>query len=123
MISNDNEESEWIRNESERTSKWFMSPRFSHIRRPYSPINVVKLKSSIPQVYASDWYAKKLYRQFCDCQQKKQYLQTFGSLDPIQTIQMAKYLRTIYVSGWQSSSTASSSNEVSSSRNSSWMDL
>ena len=29
----------------------------------------------------------------------------------IQVIQMAKYLDTIYVSGWQSSSTASTSNE------------
>ena len=28
-----------------------------------------------------------------------------------QAVQMAKYLRTIYVSGWQSSSTASTSNE------------
>merc|ERR1719160_44850 len=36
---------------------------------------------------------------------------TFGSLDTIQVTQMAKYLDTIYVSGWQSSSTASTSNE------------
>jgi isocitrate lyase len=33
------------------------------------------------------------------------------SLDPVQVTQMAKYLETIYVSGWQSSSTASSTNE------------
>ena len=32
-------------------------------------------------------------------------------LDPVQVTQMAKYLETVYVSGWQSSSTASSSNE------------
>merc|ERR1719446_323686 len=36
---------------------------------------------------------------------------TFGSLDTVQVTQMAKYLKTIYVSGWQSSSTASTSNE------------
>src|SRR5437870_8897516 len=36
---------------------------------------------------------------------------TFGSLDPIQVAQMAKYLETVYVSGWQCSSTASTSNE------------
>merc|ERR1719345_710140 len=36
---------------------------------------------------------------------------TFGSLDPVQVTQMAKYLSTVYVSGWQSSSTASTSNE------------
>ena len=33
------------------------------------------------------------------------------SLDPVQVNQMAKYLETVYVSGWQSSSTASSTNE------------
>lgn len=32
-------------------------------------------------------------------------------LDPVQVTQMVKYLETIYVSGWQSSSTASSTNE------------
>jgi hypothetical protein len=35
----------------------------------------------------------------------------FLSLDPVQVTQMAKYLETVYVSGWQSSSTASSTNE------------
>lgn len=34
-----------------------------------------------------------------------------ASLDPVQVTQMAKYLETVYVSGWQSSSTASSTNE------------
>jgi len=35
----------------------------------------------------------------------------FLRLDPVQVSQMAKYLETVYVSGWQSSSTASSTNE------------
>ena len=34
-----------------------------------------------------------------------------SSLDPVQVTQMAKYLETVYVSGWQSSSTASSTHE------------
>jgi len=34
-----------------------------------------------------------------------------SSLDPVQVTQMAKYLETVYVSGWQCSSTASSTNE------------
>jgi hypothetical protein len=33
------------------------------------------------------------------------------SLDPVQVTQMAKYLETVYVSGWQSSSTASTTHE------------
>ena len=32
-------------------------------------------------------------------------------LDPVQVTQMARYLDTVYVSGWQCSSTASSTNE------------
>ena len=39
------------------------------------------------------------------------YLIRKPSLDPVQVTQMAKYLETVYVSGWQSSSTASSTNE------------
>lgn len=35
------------------------------------------------------------------------YSHTFGALDPVQVIQMAPSLSSIYISGWQSSSTAS----------------
>lgn len=38
---------------------------------------------------------------------------TYGCLDPVMVTQMAKYLDTVYVSGWQSSSTASSTDEPS----------
>ena len=36
---------------------------------------------------------------------------TFGALDPVQVVQMAKHLPCVYVSGWQCSSTASTTNE------------
>lgn len=39
------------------------------------------------------------------------FLLTGNRLDPVQVTQMAKHLETVYVSGWQSSSTASSTNE------------
>lgn len=38
-------------------------------------------------------------------------MRLYHRLDPVQVTQMAKYLETVYVSGWQSSSTASSTNE------------
>lgn len=38
---------------------------------------------------------------------------TFGCMDPVQVTQMAKHIDTVYVSGWQCSATASSSNEPS----------
>merc|ERR1712127_874076 len=53
----------------------------------------------------------KLYDLMRDHQANGTCSHTFGSLDPVQVTQMAKYLTTVYVSGWQSSSTASTSNE------------
>ena len=55
--------------------------------------------------------AKKLWTMLEEHKANGTTSHTFGALDPVQVIQMAKYLTTIYVSGWQSSSTASTSNE------------
>ena len=43
--------------------------------------------------------------------QNKDASYTYGCLEPTAVTQMAKYLDTVYVSGWQSSSTASASDE------------
>jgi isocitrate lyase len=53
----------------------------------------------------------KLYTLLKQCQAVKGYSHTFGALDPVQVIQMAPHLSSIYVSGWQCSSTASTTNE------------
>lgn len=45
--------------------------------------------------------------------QNKQASFTYGCLEPTMITQMCKFLDTIYVSGWQSSSTASSTDEPS----------
>jgi isocitrate lyase len=39
------------------------------------------------------------------------WVDAYPRLDPVQITQMAKHLETVYVSGWQCSSTASSSLE------------
>lgn len=46
-------------------------------------------------------------------EQNKQASYTYGCLEPTMITQMCKFLDTIYVSGWQSSSTASSTDEPS----------
>ena len=43
--------------------------------------------------------------------QKGEASATYGCLDPVMVTQMAKFIDTVYVSGWQSSSTASSTDE------------
>ena len=48
---------------------------------------------------------------YSDDPQNKDVSFTYGCLDPVMVTQMAKYLDTVYVSGWQASSTASSTDE------------
>ncbi len=61
--------------------------------------------------YAGNQPSQKCYDLFRTLWSQGDFSHTFGALDPVQVIQMAPYLTTIYVSGWQSSSTASSTNE------------
>eukprot|EP00904_Undaria_pinnatifida_P004702 jgi/Undpi1/14232/HiC_scaffold_9.g03881.m1 len=95
----------------ESTKRWWSSPRFRYTARPFSAQDVVSLRGTIPETYASNTQARKLW----DLLEKKQadgtFSHTFGALDPVQVIEMAPHLETIYVSGWQCSSTASTSNE------------
>ena len=92
------------------TASWMDGARFKGIKRPYSADHVVRLRGTFRQQYASKVQAEKLWKLLKDHQQKRSSSITFGALDPVQVVQMAKYLDTIYVSGWQCSSTASTSN-------------
>lgn len=55
--------------------------------------------------------AQKLWRTLEGHARSGTTSHTYGALDPVQVTVMAKHLETVYVSGWQSSSTASSTNE------------
>lgn len=63
------------------------------------------------QTYPSDIQGKKLFSLLSKHAANKTPSHTYGALDPVQVTQMARYLETVYVSGWQSSSTASTTNE------------
>ncbi|KAI3639668.1 hypothetical protein MIR68_002362 [Amoeboaphelidium protococcarum] len=91
--------------------KWWESDRFKGIKRPYTAEQVAKLRGTFKQEYASNTQAKKLWSLLKQHHANKTASHTFGALDPIQVAQMAKYIETVYVSGWQCSSTASTSNE------------
>ncbi|KAF4676713.1 hypothetical protein FOL47_005430 [Perkinsus chesapeaki] len=93
--------------------QWWQSDRWSGKRRLYSAEDVARLRGQKAgrTKYPADNMSKKLWASFKDAQRTGGFLPTFGALDPVQVTQMAKYLKTIYVSGWQSSSTASTSNE------------
>lgn len=90
---------------------WWGSERFRLTKRPYSAKDVVALRGSLRQSYGSNEMAKKLWRTLKTHQANGTSSRTFGALDPVQVTMMAKHLDTIYVSGWQCSSTHTSTNE------------
>merc|ERR1719284_1422851 len=81
------------------------------MKRPYSAEDVVKLQGTMPLNFNGAKVSDKLYKMLRDHQAKGTCSHTFGALDTVQVTQMAKYLTSVYVSGWQCSSTASTSNE------------
>jgi isocitrate lyase len=91
--------------------KWMASDRFKYIKRPYSAKEVVTLQGTQPLHFHSSKLADKLYAMSREHQKNGTCSHTFGALDPVQVVQMAPYLSSVYISGWQSSSTASTSNE------------
>lgn len=90
---------------------WWNTERFKLTRRPYTARDVVSLRGTLRQSYASNELAKKLWHTLKTHQANGTASRTFGALDPVQVTMMAKYLDTIYVSGWQCSSTHTTSNE------------
>ncbi|DAZ99584.1 TPA: hypothetical protein N0F65_001412 [Lagenidium giganteum] len=92
--------------------KAFMSDeRFKHTSRPFTAEDVVRLQGTVTAHPTSAQQSRKLYKLMRELQARGEASHTFGALDTIQVVQMAKYLSTVYVSGWQPSSTASTSNE------------
>merc|ERR1719450_1748763 len=92
-------------------SAWMSSERFKYTKRPYTTEDVVKLQGTLPLHFTGAKISDKLYKIMREHQANGTCSHTFGALDPVQVVQMAKYLTSVYVSGWQSSSTASTSNE------------
>merc|ERR1719335_1649035 len=84
------------------------SDRFKYVTRPFTAEDVVKLQGTMPLHFVSAKMSDKLYWMMRDHQAKGTCSHTFGCLD---TVQVAKYLTSVYISGWQCSSTASTSNE------------
>ncbi|GAA6005026.1 hypothetical protein JCM10207_008482 [Rhodosporidiobolus poonsookiae] len=112
MVSSfESQEDALFAQEVKDVEQWFKSPRFQGLIRPYSAQDVVSKRGTLPISYPSAVQGKKLWRLLSDKAARGEPSHTYGALDPVQVTQMAKYLDTVYVSGWQSSSTASSSNE------------
>ncbi|CEH17094.1 isocitrate lyase [Ceraceosorus bombacis] len=98
----------------EEVQRWFDSPRFQGIKRPYGPADVVSKRGSVPvQPPQSSLMADKLFALLTERFEQRQPLHTMGAIDPVQQSQMAFHQEVTYVSGWAASSVLTTcSNEV-----------
>lgn len=92
---------------------WWNDSRWRYTKRPFTAEQIVAKRGNLAIDYPSNVQAKKLWGLLETNFKNKTPSFTYGCLDPTMVSQMAKYLDTIYVSGWQSSSTASSTDEPS----------
>ncbi|KAI9670497.1 MAG: isocitrate lyase 1 [Caeruleum heppii] len=93
--------------------KWWTDSRWRYTKRPFTAEQIVAKRGNLTISYPSNVMSKKLWKILEGRFQSKDASFTYGCLDPVMVTQMAKYLDTVYVSGWQSSSTASSTDEPS----------
>ncbi|TLD30454.1 hypothetical protein PspLS_02460 [Pyricularia sp. CBS 133598] len=91
--------------------RWWSDPRWRYTKRPFTAEQIVSKRGNLKIEYPSNAQSKKLWKILEGRFQKRDASYTYGCLEPTMVTQMAKYLDTVYVSGWQSSSTASSSDE------------
>lgn len=92
--------------------EWWSQPRWANTKRTYTAKDIALKRGTFPPLeYPSAVMSKKLFGILSKHDADKTVSQTFGALDPVHVTQMSKYLDTIYISGWQCSSTASTSNE------------
>jgi len=109
-----------LKAEASKIEVWWTSPRWQNTKRVYSAMDVACLRPSkearsnsflAPNASFSDSQSTKLFKLLKRLHKSGGYSHTFGALDPVQSTQMAPHLSSVYVSGWQCSSTASTTNE------------
>jgi len=91
--------------------KWWTDSRWRLTKRPFTAEQIVSKRGTLKIEYPSNAQSKKLWQILENRFKNGDVSYTYGCLEPTMLTQMAKYLDTVYVSGWQSSSTASSTDE------------
>jgi isocitrate lyase len=99
--------------EVQAVKNWWKDSRWRYTKRPFTAEQIVAKRGNLKIDYPSAVQAKKLWNTVENNFKTKQASFTYGCLEPTMITQMCKFLDTIYVSGWQSSSTASSTDEPS----------
>lgn len=112
MASFEEEDRKYL-DDVQAVQKWWQDSRWRHTKRPFTAEQIVAKRGTLKIEYPSNAMSKKLWKILESNFEKKVPSFTYGCLEPTMLTQMAKYLDTVYVSGWQSSSTASSTDEPS----------
>lgn len=110
---NVDEEDAFYKQQVAELNQWWSQPRWRKTKRIYKAEDIAAKRGTLKIDYPSLNQAKKMFSLLEEHDKNKTASFTFGALDPVQVSQMAKYVDSIYVSGWQCSSTASTSNEPS----------
>jgi isocitrate lyase len=85
--------------------RWWKQDRWVHTYRNYTAADVATLRGSIDLITPTHYLSKKLYWMLRKNFEQSKASYTYGALDTVQAMNMCKYLTSIYVSGWQCSST------------------
>jgi len=109
-VTNDAED-QYYQEEVKQLKEWWSEPRWRFTKRPFTAEQIASKRGNLPIQYPSNAMSKKLWKILEQRFASGDASYTYGCLDPVMVTQMAKYLDTVYVSGWQSSSTASSTDE------------
>lgn len=97
--------------EVQAVKQWWTDSRWRYTKRPFTAEQIVTKRGNLKIQYPSNEQSKKVWRTLEGRFKNKDASFTYGCLDPVMVTQMAKYIDTVYVSGWQCSSTASSTDE------------
>ncbi|KAF2861292.1 isocitrate lyase and phosphorylmutase [Piedraia hortae CBS 480.64] len=111
MATSNKSEDQRFQEEVRELKQWWTLPRWRYTRRPYTAEQIASKRGNLTIEYPSNAMSKKLWNILEQRFSNREASFTYGCLDPVMVTQMAKYLDTVYVSGWQSSSTASSTDE------------
>ena len=99
-----------FRSRVKSVSKWLGKDRFKNTKRSWDANKIVSFQGSqAPPEYMSNRMANKFWNILENAKKNGICEYTYGALDPLQVTQMAPHLNSVYVSGWQTSSTASMS--------------
>ncbi|KAH8697454.1 isocitrate lyase [Talaromyces proteolyticus] len=93
------EEQKSFEDEVIRIDEWWKTPRQAGIKRPWTASTIASLRNTVPVPCLANASALKLWALLHEHRSRGTTELTFGATDPIAVSQMAKYMRTVYVSG------------------------